>query len=78
MERAKDPWALTGEEKVERLEKLKSSNAFFKEEYPSQAKYSAISTRRPTKEEQNQSFESVLAFELRGVRVETIRVERRS
>ena len=31
MERAKDPWALTGEEKVERAEKLKSSgNAFFK------------------------------------------------
>ena len=43
MERAKDPWALTGEEKVERAEKLKSSgNAFFKKkEYArAEAKYS--------------------------------------
>ena len=43
MERAKDPWALTGEEKVERAEKLKSSgNAFFKKkEYTrAEAKYS--------------------------------------
>jgi FK506-binding protein 4/5 len=43
MERAKDPWALTGEEKAERAEKLKSSgNAFFKKkEYArAEAKYS--------------------------------------
>jgi len=43
MERAKDPWALTGEEKVECAEKLKSSgNAFFKKkEYArAEAKYS--------------------------------------
>ena len=86
MERAKDPWALTGEEKVERAEKLKSSgNAFFKKkEYASSRsevfpRTSIRRTRRPTKRgncKQNQSFESVLAFELRGVRVETIRVER--
>ena len=43
MERAKDPWALTGEEKVELADKLKSSgNAFFKKkEYVrAEAKYS--------------------------------------
>ena len=82
MERAKDPWALTGEEKVELADKLKSSgNAFFKKKEYVRAKRSIRRLRYANLGQQNDEIANkikalkISALELRRVRVETKRLK---